>query len=350
MKLDAQAPQFASDNNAGICPEALAALVEANRGHAPGYGADDWTRAAHAAIRAAFDTDCDIYLVFNGTAANSLALASICRSTDAIVCSENAHVNVDECGAPEFFSGGAKVVTARTPYAKLVPEQVAALGTPAHDEHGSRPRALALTQATEFGTVYTPQELRELCEIAHSRGMKVQLDGARFANAVASLGCAPADISWRTGVDVLCLGGTKNGLPFGEAIVFFDRALADEFLRRRKQGGQLASKMRFLAAPWSALMANGVWLKHAAHANAMARRLAAAIEKLPGVKLIAPVEANGVFVDLPATAIDAVRVNGWRFYNFVGATGVRFMCAWDTPPELVDRFAADIAHAVKSLG
>ena len=350
MKLDAQSPQFASDNNAGICPEALAALVEANRGHAPGYGADDWTRAAHAAIRAAFDTDCDIYLVFNGTAANSLALASICRSTDAIICSENAHVNIDECGAPEFFSGGAKVITARTPYAKLVPEQVAALGTPAHDEHGSRPRALALTQATEFGTVYTPSELHALCETAHARGMKVQLDGARFANAVASLGCAPADISWRTGVDVLCLGGTKNGLPFGEAIVFFDRALADEFLRRRKQGGQLASKMRFLAAPWSALMTNGVWLKHAALANAMARRLAAAIEKLPGVKLIAPVEANGVFVDLPAAAIDAVRANGWRFYNFVGVTGVRFMCAWDTPPELVDRFAADIAHAVKSLG
>jgi threonine aldolase len=347
--LDAQSPQFASDNNAGICPEALAALVAANRGHAPGYGADDWTRAAHDAIRAAFDIDCDVYLVFNGTAANSLALASICRSTDAIICSENAHINVDECGAPEFFSGGAKVITARTPHAKLVPEQVAALGTPAHDEHGSRPRALALTQATEFGTVYTPREMRALCEAAHSRGMKVQLDGARFANAVASLGCAPADISWRAGIDVLCLGGTKNGLPFGEAIVFFDRALADEFLRRRKQGGQLASKMRFLAAPWSALMTNGVWLKHAAHANAMARRLAAAIEKLPGVTFIAPVEANGVFADLPVVAIDAVRASGWRFYHFVGATGVRFMCAWDTPPELVDRFAADIAHAIESL-
>jgi len=345
---DAHSPQFASDNNAGICPEALAAIAEANRGHAPGYGADDWTHAAHDAICAAFETDCDVYLVFNGTAANSLALASICRSTDAIICSENAHINVDECGAPEFFSGGAKVVTAPTPQAKLVPEQVAALGTPAHDEHGSRPRALALTQATELGTVYTPKELRALCETAHSRGMKVQLDGARFANAVASLRCAPADISWRAGIDVLCLGGTKNGLPFGEAIVFFDRALADEFLRRRKQGGQLASKMRYLAAPWSAMMANGVWLAHAAHANAMARRLAAAIEKLQGVRLIAPVEANGVFADLPAGVIEAVRAKGWRFYNFIGATGVRFMCAWDTPPDRVDRFAADIADALAS--
>ena len=346
---DDHSPQFASDNNAGICPEALAAIIEANRGHAPGYGADPWTQAAHDAIRGAFETDCDIYLVFNGTAANSLALSSICRSTDAIVCSENAHINVDECGAPEFFSGGAKVITAKTPNAKLVPEQVAALGAPAHDEHGSRPRALALTQATEFGTVYTPKELRALCDVAHSRNMKVQLDGARFANAVASLDCSPADISWRAGVDVLCFGGTKNGLPFGEAIVFFDRALAEEFLRRRKQGGQLASKMRYLAAPWSAMMAGGTWLKHAAHANAMARRLSNAIEKLPGVKLIAPVEANGVFVDLPEAAIEAVRAKGWRFYNFVGATGVRFMCAWDTPAETVDRFAADIASAVRSL-
>jgi threonine aldolase len=349
VTADTQSPQFASDNNAGVCPEALAALVEANRGHAPGYGADDWTRAASDAIRAAFDTDCDVYLVFNGTAANSLALASICRSTDAVICHANSHVNVDECGAPEFFSGGAKLLTVQTPHAKLVPDAIAPLATPAHDEHGSRPRALALTQATEFGTVYTPNELRALCEMAHARGMKVQLDGARFANAVASLDCAPADISWRAGVDVLCLGGTKNGLPFGEAIVFFDRALGEEFLRRRKQGGQLASKMRFLAAPWSAIMNNGVWLKHAAHANAMARRLATALEKLPGVALIAPVEANGVFVDLPVRAIDAVRAKGWRFYNFVGATGVRFMCAWDTPLEAVDRFAADIAQATREF-
>lgn len=339
-------PQFASDNNAGICPEALASLAEANRGHTPGYGDDDWTRDAVDAIRRVFDTDCDVYLVFNGTAANSLALASICRSTDAVICSENAHVNVDECGAPEFFSGGAKLLTAKTPHAKLTPEMVAALAKTPHDEHASRPRALALTQATEFGTVYAPAELRALCETAHSRGMKVQLDGARFANAVVSLACPPADISWRAGVDVLTFGGTKNGLPFGEAIVFFDRALADEFLRRRKQGGQLASKMRFLAAPWTATLKDGAWLKHAAHANAMAQRLARSIEKLPGVTFIAPVQANGVFVELPMRAIEAVRAKGWRFYNFVGDTGVRFMCAWDTTPEIVDRFAADIAQAI----
>jgi len=345
---DSNAPQFASDNNAGICPEALAALVAANTGHAGGYGDDAWTRRAADAVRRVFDADAPVYFVFNGTAANSLALAAICRSTDAAVCHAMAHVNVDECNAPGFFSGGAKLLTVDTPHAKVTPQSVVGVAVTPHDEHSSRPRALALTQATELGTVYTPAELRALCDTAHERGMKVHLDGARFANAVAGQNCAPADIAQRAGVDVLAFGGTKNGLPFGEALVIFDRDVAEEFARRRKQGGQLASKMRYLAAPWSALMADGVWLKHAAHANAMARRLAAAIESLPGVKLIAPVEANGVFADLPATVIEAVRARGWRFYNFVGATGVRFMCAWDTPPDRVDRFASDIAHAIAS--
>jgi threonine aldolase len=338
--------QFASDNNAGICPEAMAALAEANDGHAIAYGGDAWTGRAEDAIRRTFDADADVYLVFTGTAANSLGLASICRSTDAVVCHASAHVNVDECGAPEFFSGGAKLLAIDTPLAKLTPDAVAARAVAPHDEHGSRPRALALTQATELGTVYTPAELGALCDAAHARGMKVQLDGARFANAVASLRCHPADIAQRAGVDVLSFGGTKNGMPFGEAIVFFDRALADEFRRRRKQSGQLASKMRFLAAPWVAMLERGAWLRHAAHANAMARRLADAIAGLPGVSLIAPVEANGVFAHLPVRVIDALHERGWRFYVFVGDTGCRFMCAWDTPPEAVDALAGDIVALV----
>jgi threonine aldolase len=341
-------PQFASDNNAGVCPEAWAALAAANAGHAPGYGGDDWTKAASDAIRDVFESDCAVYFVFNGTAANALALAAICRSSDAIVCHARAHINVDECGAPEFFSGGAKLLIADTPLAKLTPAAVAALTITPHDEHSSRPRALALTQATELGTLYSRDDLGELCAMAHARGMKVQLDGARFANAVASLGCAPADISWRAGVDVLCLGGTKNGLPFGEAIVFFDKGLAEEFARRRKQGGQLASKMRFLAAPWVGVLQDGAWLRHAAHANAMARRLAEGVGKLSGTRLLAPVEANGVFVDLPETAIAAVRAKGWRFYNFVGATGVRFMCSWDTTVASVDALVADLRGAMPS--
>jgi len=347
---DPATPQFASDNNAGIAPEALDALVRANAGHATAYGADAWTRRAADAIRAAFDCDAAVYFVFNGTAANSLALSAICRSTDAVVCHAFAHVNVDECGAPEFFSGGAKLLAVDTPRAKLTPEAVAARAVTPHDEHASRPRALALTQATELGTVYAPQEVRALAALAHERGMKVHMDGARFANAVASLDCAPADVTWRAGVDALSFGGTKNGMPFCEAVVFFDRALADEFARRRKQGGQLASKMRYLAAPWLGMLEGGAWLRHAAHANAMARRLRDAIAGQPGVSLIAPVEANGVFAHLPAPVIDGLHAKGWRFYVFVGDTGCRFMCAWDTTPEVVDAFAADVRALTGGAG
>jgi threonine aldolase len=339
---DPATPQFASDNNAGIAPEALAALAEANRGHAVAYGGDDWTGRAADAIRAVFDADAAVYLVFSGTAANALSLSAICRSTDAVVCHAFAHVNVDECGAPEFFSGGAKLLGVDTPHAKLTPASVSARAATPHDEHASRPRALSLTQASELGTVYTPDEVRELAALARERGMKVHMDGARFANAVASLRCAPADVTWRAGVDVLSFGGTKNGMPFCEAVVFFDRALADEFARRRKQGGQLASKMRYLAAPWLAMLDRDAWLRHAAHANAMAQRLRDAIAALPGVSLIAPVEANGVFAHLPKPVIEGLQARGWRFYVFVGDTGCRFMCAWDTTPDAVDALGADI--------
>ncbi|MCC7327319.1 MAG: low specificity L-threonine aldolase [Burkholderiales bacterium] len=340
--------QFASDNWAGVCPEAWAALAAANAGHAPAYGGDDWTQAAIAAIRGVFETECEVFFVFNGTAANSLALSALCRGTDAIICHANAHINVDECGAPGFFSGGAKLLTADTPHAKLTVEAVERLAVTPHDVHSARPRALSLTQATEHGTLYTPLEMWELADCAHRLGMKVHVDGARFANAVAALDCAPADIAWRAGVDALSFGGTKNGLPFGEAVVFFDPALADEFGRRRMQGGQLASKMRFLAAPWQGVLAGGAWLSHAAHANAMARRLADALAGVPGTRLLAPVEANGVFIDMPPPMIAGLRERGWQFYEFIGATGVRLMCAWDTPAETVDALARD-AHEVARL-
>ena len=335
--------QFASDNNAGIVPEAMQALVEANSQHVAGYGADEWTRRAEDAIRGVFDADVPVFLVFTGTAANSLAIASICRSTDAVLCHAFAHVNVDECGCPEFMSGGAKLLTVDGPHAKVTVDSMIARAVTPHDEHGSRPRALSLSQATELGATYTQAELAALADAAHARGMKVHLDGARFANAVAFLQCAPADIAQHAGIDIVCLGGTKNGLPFAEALVFFDVALADEFSRRRKQAGQLASKMRFLAAPWVAALEGGAWLRHAAHANSMAKRLSDAIMKVPGVSLLAPTEANGVFADLPERVVEGLRARGWRFYTFVGATGCRFMCAWDTSTETVDAFASDIA-------
>lgn len=334
--------QFASDNQAGVCPEAWHALEAANRGHAGAYGDDGWTRAAADRLRDVFDADCAVYFVWSGTAANALALAALCRSTDAIVCHARAHIQVDECGASEFMSGGAKLLTIDLPLAKLTSEAITTLAVTPHDEHSSRPRALALTQATEMGTVYTTAELAALTATARAKAMRVQMDGARFANAIAFAGCTPADLSWRAGVDVLCLGGTKNGLPGAEAILFFEPALADEFARRRKQAGQLASKMRFLAAPWLGILEDGAWLRHAAHANAMARRLAAAITVFPEARLLAPVEANGVFVDLPAVAIDGLHARGWHFYPFVGDTGVRLMCAWDTTDEAVERFADDL--------
>ena len=333
---------FASDNYAGICPEALTALLDANAGHAPAYGDDEWTRQVSDRLREVFATDCDVYFVFNGTAANSLALASLCQSYHSVVCHELAHVETDECGGPEFFSNGSKLLPASGANGKLTPDAVLHAIGKRSDIHYPKPRVVTLTQATEIGTVYRPDEIGEIARTAHAHGLRVHMDGARFANAVASLGVDPADITWRAGVDVLCFGGTKMGLPVGEAVVFFNRELSEDFAYRCKQAGQLASKMRFLSAPWLGILADGIWLRHAAHANAMARRLADGLGTIPGARLLFPVEANGVFVELPQPILDGLRLKGWRFYTFIGAGGARFMCAWDTTPASVDALLADI--------
>jgi len=333
---------FASDNYAGICPEALDALLTANAGHSPAYGDDEWTRRVSDRLRELFATDCDIYFVFNGTAANSLALASLCQSYHGVICHELAHVETDECGGPEFFSNGSKLLPAKGENGKLTPDSVLEVITRRSDIHYPKPRVVTLTQATEVGTLYTPGEIAAIAELAHRNGLRVHMDGARFANAVAAQGIAPADLSWRVGVDVLCFGGTKMGLPIGEAVVFFDRSLALDFAWRCKQAGQLASKMRFLSAPWLGMLEGDAWLRHAGHANAMAQRLAAGLASVPGTSLLFPVEANGVFVTLPAAVLDGLRTLGWRFYTFIGAGGARFMCAWDTPPDRVDALLADL--------
>ncbi|MFM1768154.1 MAG: hypothetical protein RJA22_683 [Verrucomicrobiota bacterium] len=333
---------FASDNYAGICPEAWQALAEANHGHAAGYGDDEWTRRACDLIRGVFETECEVFFVFNGTAANSLALAQLCRSYQGILCHEAAHVEAAECAAPGFFTGGAHVVPLPGPEGKLTPAVLERASERRLDLHYPKVRAITLTQATEMGTVYTPEELRAIGELARSRRMRVHMDGARFANAVASLGCHPREITWEARVDVLSFGGTKNGLPGGEAVVFFDRALAAEFDCRAKQGGQLASKMRFVAAPWVGLLQDGAWLRHAAHANRMAARLEERLRGVPGFRLLFPREANSVMVELPPAVMERAREAGWRFYTFVGETGCRLMCAWDTTEEDVDRFAADL--------
>jgi threonine aldolase len=344
------AQQFASDNNAGICPEAFEALARANaEGHVAGYGDDPWTERACTRLRELFETDCEVFFVFNGTAANALALAQLCRPYHAIIAHAFSHIEEDEAGAPSLFSGGARIVTADTPLAKLTPDSVEVLAKRGRrGVHHVKARTLSITQATELGTVYSPDEVEALTEVARRHDLKVHMDGARFANAIATVGCTPADLSWRAGVDVLCFGGVKNGLGVGEAVLFFDRALAAEFEWRVKQAGHLNSKMRLVTAPWLALLQGDVWLRNARHANAMASRLAEHIGRLDGVRLIAPVQSNGVFIELPPAVQRALRARGWRFYTFLGETGCRLMCAWDTAPEAVDRFAADLIEAASS--
>jgi threonine aldolase len=338
--------QFASDNYAGIAPEALVAMQEANVGHTPGYGDDRWTSEAADLLRALFETDCDVYFVFNGTAANSLALAAMTRSYHSVLCHETSHVETDECGAPEFFSNGTKVLTMPGPDGKVTPSGIRHLVEKRSDIHYPKPRVVSVTQCTEQGSVYSLDELRGIGAAARTHGLAFHMDGARLANAVAALGCHPADVTWRAGVDVLCFGGTKNGMAVGEAVVFFDRTRSEEFAYRCKQAGQLASKMRFLAAPWVGMLRSGAWLARAAHANAMAARLFGRVGALPGVRIARPPQANSLFLHLPPGVADALRARGWRFYDFSAGAGSRLMCAWDTTPEDVDALADDLAAVI----
>ena len=334
---------FASDNYAGICPEAFAAMEEANHGHEVGYGDDTWTAKAADLLREVFEIPCEVFFVFNGTSANSLSLASLCQSYHSILCHEMAHVEGSECGAPEFFANGTKVLLLDGAGGKINPAAIERAVNKRTDIHYPKPRALSLTQATEVGTLYSRDELGLLAEAARRYQLRIQMDGARFANAVASLGVAPKEITWKAGVDVLCFGGTKNGLAVGEAVVFFNQELAREFDYRCKQGGQLASKMRFLSAPWVGMLKDGAWLRHAAHANAMAKRLEDAIRPLPGIHIAYPVESNAVFARIPDPVADALHQRGWKFYTRVGGwEESRLMCSWDTTPEDVDAFARDM--------
>jgi threonine aldolase len=338
--------QFASDNYAGICPEAWDAMARANEGHASSYGDDPWTTRAADLIRETFETDCEVFFVFNGTAANSLALATLCQSYHSILCHETAHCETDECGAPEFYSNGTKILLLRGENGKIAPEAIRAAVHRRTDIHYPKPRVVTVTQATELGTVYTPEEVRAVSEQCGECGLRLHMDGARFANAVASLGVPPAEISWRAGVDVLSFGGTKNGMAVGDAVVFFNSTLAEEFDYRCKQAGQLASKMRFLSAPWVGLLAEGAWLRHAEHANRMAALLEESVRGLPGTRLLFPREANAVFLELPPPAIARLHDAGWHFYTFIGQGGCRFMCSWDTTEADVRALAGGIRDAV----
>ena len=333
--------QFASDNYAGICPEAWSASEAANHGHATAYGDDPWTARASDAFRELFETDCEVFFVFNGTAANSLALASLCQSYHGVICCDSAHIETDECGAPEFFSNGSKLLVAQSAEGKLTPASIRELATKRQDIHYPKPRVVTITQSTETGRVYTLAELGAISDECKAHWLYLHMDGARFANACASLGCSPAEVTWKSGVDVLCFGGTKNGMAVGEAVLFFDRRLAADFDYRCKQAGQLASKMRFLAAPWVGMLESGAWLRNAAHANHCARHFAAQVSSIRGIRLAAPVEANAAFLLAPEEILNPVRERGWRFYTFIGGAA-RFMFSWDTDPARVDALCRDL--------
>jgi threonine aldolase len=339
--------QFASDNYAGVCPEAWAAMAKANQGHVRGYGDDEWTAKAADLIREVFETDAEVFFVFNGTSANSLSLASLCQSYHSILCHEFAHVERDECGAPEFFSNGTKVLLLPGENGKIDPAHIEQTAKRRTDIHFPKPRAVSVTQATEMGTVYSVEEVRAIGEMCRKLGLRLHMDGARFANAAASLGAAPSEITWKAGVDVLCFGGSKNGMALGEAVVFFDKALAAEFDYRCKQAGQLASKMRFLSAPWVGILQDGAWLRHASHANRMASYLEELLRAVPQVKQLFPRQANAVFAELPPNVIQGLWDRGWMFYNFIGKGGCRLMCAWDTTAEDIDAFVGDMKALAK---
>lgn len=339
---------FCSDNVTVMAPEILAALTAANEGAAMGYGNDDVTRRVEKQLADLFETDVTVFPVATGTACNALALSVMTPPFGAIYCHELAHINVDECGSPELYTGGAKLIdlpgAAGKLDAALILDELAkgAQG----NVHNVQPAVVSLTQVTEQGTVYKPAEISEIAEVARRHKLRVHMDGTRFANAVASLGCKPAEITWRVGVDVLSLGGTKNGAMAAEAVVFFDRTLATSFGYQRKRGGHLFSKMRFVSAQLEAMFSDGLWLRHAIHANRMARRLADGVAGMPGADILNPVEANLFYVRMPEAVLKGLEADGFRFYREGGPETIRLVCAFNTDPAHVDAFIASaMRHA-----
>jgi len=333
--------QFASDNYAGVCPEAWETLSAANVGHSPPYGNDAWTQQACDALRELFETDCEVFFVSSGTAANALALSSLCQSYHSILCHEAAHVETDECGAAEFFSNGTKVLTIGGEHGKVRPQFVEQAVSRRSDIHYPKPRVLSVSQATELGTVYSIAELAELGQLCQRLGLQFHMDGARGANAIATLDVAPKEMTWKIGIDVICFGGAKNGLPMGEAVVFFRKEAAEEFSYRCKQAGQLTSKMRFMAAPWLGLLKSGAWLENARRANRLAELLERKLRAIPNLEILHPRQVNSVFVRFPTQATQELWRRGWSFYEFIGG-GARLMCAWDTTEDDVMAIVADI--------
>lgn len=340
MSIDGR-KSFGSDNHAGVHPEVMEAIAAANVGHQPAYGGDDVTRRFDALIEEQFGSQARGYPVWNGTGANVLGLAGLLRPYEAVICAETSHIHTDECGAAERLYG-AKLLTVPTEDGKLTPEAVTSRLGGLGDEHHPQPKVVSITQATEFGTCYSAAEIRAIADVVHDRGLYLHLDGARLANAAAAAGCDLRELTVDAGVDVCSLGGTKNGAMGAEAIVVLRDGLAGEMRFFRKQGTQLASKMRFVSAQLNALLGGDLWRRNAEHANAMARRLADGVRTLPDVDIVYPVEANAVFAALRAEHIAKLQ-ELWAFHVWDEARNhVRWMAAFDTTPEDVDAFLGDI--------
>ncbi len=332
---------FCSDNATGASPEIIDAVIRANEGHAMPYGDDPLTAQVEEKIRNLFGTNADVFLVSTGTAANSLALSVMTPSFGGIFCHPEAHIEVDECGAPEFFTGGAKLIHMDNENGLCTPAGFdAAWNHLGKTLHQVQPGAISLTQTSEAGTIYTIETISSMAETAHDRGLHVHMDGARFANAIAALNCSPAEMSWKAGVDVLSFGASKNGALAAEAVIFFNRDLAKTFAFHRKRGGHLFSKMRFIAAQFDAYLENDLWLENARHANAMARKLADGLAAVPGAGFRFPVDANLMFVELPERVLDGLETDGFQFYRMGDAQGpfIRLVTAFNTDPAAVDAF------------
>ena len=339
------ARSFASDNNAGIHPAVLKSIARANRGHVVGYGDDSHTKAAIAKFKHHFGPDVEVFIVFNGTAANCLSLKALTDPYNAVICTDAAHIYTDECGAPEKFTG-CRLLTLPAPDGKLTVEAAASAYHGLGDQHHVQPKVISITQCTEVGTVYQPEEIRALARFAHERNMFLHMDGARIANAAVSLGQTLRQATRDLGVDVLSFGGTKNGAMGAEAVVFFNPKLAEDFKYTRKQGMQLASKMRFMSAQFEALLSNGLWRKNAQHANRMAQILEHEVSSIFGVKVVYPVEANGVFARIPRHAISKLQKRYFFYVWNEAESVVRWMCSFDTTEQDIRQFAKFVAAAV----
>ena len=340
---------FASDNVYGVHPRILAALADANSGTAPSYGGDDLSKKSEEKLSEVFGKDVRAFLVTTGTAANGLSLASIAPPYGAVICHAEAHISCDECNSPEFFTGGAKILGLHGPGGKITPPLIEkVLRGFIRGEHDPKPAAVSITNATELGTAYSPDEVKAISALIRPRGMKLHMDGARFANAVAGLGCAPADITWKAGVDVMSFGASKNGAMLLEAVVFFDTKLAEDFLYRRMRSGQLVSKSRYLGAQMLAYLRDGLWLDNARKANALAQRLASGLGSCKAIRIPNPVQANEVFAVMPRALNDKLLASGAKFYDWMADSlgdtikadeiFVRFIASFATPESDVDRF------------